>query len=338
MNLETVTSAGQLPAPCFRGEATTWRLMDAVGGAGGKVLEVELHREPCNEIGTTMLGELEQLAQFLREGAEGARALLFYSSVKKGFCAGADLIELHEGLKEKRATAAPSAASPYIKQAIRTAEKLRDRLPPRLKDRVDPTWMVIDAMSRFPVTSEARILRELRSFIDRIHDTFNAIDEANLFTVGAVHGFVFGGGFELALTCDALIAEKSTRFCFPELRLGLVPGFGGIPRLHRDVGNAVVRDLLLTGRSIRATRAHEIGLVSQVVNNGQALEVARMAAAQACRFDTDTTKRGKAFAKAVPYAELEREKRTFLKMVTSDTVQNALRKFAESTDLRPYLP
>ena len=54
----------------------------------------------------------------------------------------------------------------------------------------------------------------------------------------------FGGGFELALVCDLIIADKMARFCFPELRLGLIPGFGGIPRLKRDLGNGVVRDLL----------------------------------------------------------------------------------------------
>ena len=70
------------------------------------------------------------------------------------------------------------------------------------------------------------------------------------------------------------------RFCFPELRLGLIPGFGGIPRLKRDMGNAVVRDLLLTGRSINAAKARRVGLVSQVVREGEALKGARSTAAQ----------------------------------------------------------
>ena len=92
-------------------------------------------------------------------------------------------------------------------------------------------------------------------------------------TIAAVQGVTFGGGFELALTCDLIIADKMTRFCFPELRLGLIPGFGGIPRLKRDLGNAVVRDLLLTGRSINATKAQAVGLVSQVTAEGDALRV-----------------------------------------------------------------
>ncbi|HYA35355.1 MAG TPA: enoyl-CoA hydratase/isomerase family protein, partial [Candidatus Binataceae bacterium] len=95
----------------------------------------------------------------------------------------------------------------------------------------------------------------VRDFLERIHRVMNAIDAAPLTTIAAVHGVTFGGGFELALTCDLIIADKMARFCFPELRLGMIPGFGGIPRLKRDIGNAMVRDLLLTGRSINATKA-----------------------------------------------------------------------------------
>ena len=99
----------------------------------------------------------------------------------------------------------------------------------------------------------------VRAFLERIHRVFNAIDASPLTTIAAVHGVTFGGGFELALACDLIVADKMARFCFPELRLGLIPGFGGIPRLRRDLGNAVVRDLLLTGRSINAAKALAAG-------------------------------------------------------------------------------
>ena len=108
----------------------------------------------------------------------------------------------------------------------------------------------------------------------------NALDACPLTTIAAVHGVTFGGGFELALTCDLIIADKMARFCFPELRLGLIPGYGGIPRLKRDLGNAAVRDLLLTGRSFNSTKAQQIGLVSQVVSEGEALRAARATATQ----------------------------------------------------------
>ena len=108
----------------------------------------------------------------------------------------------------------------------------------------------------------------------------NAFDDSPLTTIAAVHGVTFGGGFELALACDLIVADKMARFCFPELRLGLIPGFGGIPRLKRDLGNALVRDLILTGRSINATKAQAVGLVSQITGEGEALRVARATAEQ----------------------------------------------------------
>src|ERR1700728_2837088 len=131
----------------------------------------------------------------------------------------------------------------------------------------------------------AERLPGLRDFIERIHAVMNTLDEAPFTTIAAVNGLTFGGGFELALTYDLIIADKMARFCFPELRLGLIPGFGGIPRLKRDLGNAAVRDLLLTGRSFNATKAQQIGLVSQVVSEGEALRAARATAVQLGKFD-----------------------------------------------------
>jgi len=128
------------------------------------------------------------------------------------------------------------------------------------------------------------------------------------------------------------------RFCFPELRLGLVPGFGGIPRLKRDLGNAVVRDLLLTGRSINATKAQSVGLVSQVVAEGEALRVARSTAAQLRKFDAHTTAAAKQFVKPIPHEELRREIDLFCALFSRPAVQESLRRFVESKDALPYLP
>ncbi len=179
---------------------------------------------------------------------------------------------------------------------------------------------------------------DIRSFVDRIHAVFSALDESPLTTVGALHGVVFGGGFELALTCDILIADRTARFAFPELRLGLVPGFGGIPRLARDVGNSVVRDILFLGRSIGAARAYELGLVSQLVSRGEALDVARQAAEQAALFHPEVRARAKRFAKTFPTQALLAEKELFLELIQSSRVHEALGRFVHSTDVRPYLP
>jgi enoyl-CoA hydratase/carnithine racemase len=178
----------------------------------------------------------------------------------------------------------------------------------------------------------------VRDFLGRIHRVMNALDETSITTIAAVHGVTFGGGFELALTCDLIIAGKMARFCFPELRLGLIPGFGGIPRLKRDVGNAVVRDLLLTGRSLNATKAQSCGLVSQVVAEGEALRAAHATAAQLKKFDRATAAAAKRFIKPIPYDELRLEIELFCELFARPAVEAGLRKFVESADALPYLP
>ncbi|MGE0133351.1 MAG: enoyl-CoA hydratase/isomerase family protein [Blastocatellales bacterium] len=178
----------------------------------------------------------------------------------------------------------------------------------------------------------------VRDFLNRIHRVMNAIDASPLTTIAAAHGVTFGGGFELALVCDLIIADKMARFCFPELRLGLIPGFGGIPRLKRDLGNAVVRDLLLTGRSVNATKAQSAGLVSQLVAEGDALKVARFTSEQVKKFDRATSAAAKQFMKPVPYAELRQEIEIFCELFTKPAVEAGLRKFVESDNAHPYLP
>jgi enoyl-CoA hydratase/carnithine racemase len=186
--------------------------------------------------------------------------------------------------------------------------------------------------------AKAEALRGVRDFLERIHQVLNAIDAAPLTTIAAVHGVVFGGGFELALACDLIIADKMARFCFPELRLGLIPGFGGIPRLKRDLGNGVVRDLLLTGRSFNATKALQIGLVSQMVGEGEALRAARATAAQLSKFDRETAMAAKRFIKPIPHEELRQEIDIFCDLFERSAVQAGLKKFVESTAAQPYLP
>ena len=186
--------------------------------------------------------------------------------------------------------------------------------------------------------TDAERTASVRAFLDRIHAVMDAIDEAPFPTVAAVHGVVFGGGLELMLTHDVVVADRTARFAFPELRLGLIPGFGGIPRLKRDLGNAVVRDLLLTGRARGAARAHQVGLVSQLVGEGQAAAVAMRTAEQIMRFDASTARVAKRFMKHIPKDELAKEKGLFCHLFTSKTVTEALARFDRATDAMPYLP
>jgi enoyl-CoA hydratase len=264
----------------YQGQSLSWEMRDGV-------IELALHREPCNEIGSSTLADLEVFSTVLQAVSGEAHAVILYSTLAAGFCAGADLRELYRRSHQIDGKAA---------------------------------------------------LEGVREFLERIHRVLNIIDASPLTTLAAVHGVTFGGGFELALVCDLIIADKMARFCFPELRLGLIPGFGGIPRLKRDLGNGVVRDLLLTGRSFNATKAQQIGLVSQVVGEGQSLQAARSTARQLSKFDRNTAIAAKKFIKPIPYDDLKLEIDLFCELYAQPAVEAGLRKFVESTDPQPYLP
>ncbi len=100
--------------------------------------------------------------------------------------------------------------------------------------------------------------------------------------IAAVQGFALGGGCELAMACDIVLAGPKAKFGQPEVRLGVIPGFGGTQRLVRRVGYTNALDLCLTARVIDATEAKAIGLVSRVVSEdvlGDAIAVAEQIAA-----------------------------------------------------------
>lgn len=98
-------------------------------------------------------------------------------------------------------------------------------------------------------------------------------------TVAAVSGYALGGGCELAMLCDILIASESAKFGQPEIKLGVIPGIGGSQRLTRAIGKAKAMDLCLTGRFMDAAEAERAGLVSRIVPVAElrdtAIEVAR---------------------------------------------------------------
>lgn len=98
-------------------------------------------------------------------------------------------------------------------------------------------------------------------------------------TIAAVAGHALGGGCELAMMCDLLIAADTAKFGQPEIKLGVLPGMGGSQRLTRAIGKAKAMDLILTGRSINADEAERSGLVSRVVPADDLLTEAKAVAA-----------------------------------------------------------
>ncbi|MBE0569289.1 MAG: enoyl-CoA hydratase/isomerase family protein [Deltaproteobacteria bacterium] len=93
--------------------------------------------------------------------------------------------------------------------------------------------------------------------------------------IGVINGFALGGGCEVAMACDLLIAADTARFGQPEVSLGIIPGYGGTQRLLRLVGRNLAKELVLTGEMITAQRAYEIGLVNKVVPAADLMTVAR---------------------------------------------------------------
>lgn len=183
----------------------------------------------------------------------------------------------------------------------------------------------------------AQAQAEVRRFLERMHAVMSALDHAPYPTVAAIHGACMGGGFELALACDLRVVDRSARFAFPELRLGLVPGWGGTARLAREGGASLLRDLLMTGRTLGAQRAYELGLAHAPVARGEVLPSALRMAEQAARFSPAALSAAKTLTKALPADALAREIDTFVTLFAEDTVRHALARFAGSTDLRPYL-
>ncbi|MBX7277621.1 enoyl-CoA hydratase/isomerase family protein [Pseudomonas sp. ERGC3:05] len=96
--------------------------------------------------------------------------------------------------------------------------------------------------------------------------------------VAAVSGYALGGGCELAMMCDFIIAAEDAHFGQPEIKLGILPGIGGSQRLTKSVGKALAMDMILTGRSINALEAKAAGLVSRIVPSSELLQTALEAA------------------------------------------------------------
>ena len=120
-----------------------------------------------------------------------------------------------------------------------------------------------------------------KDFITRNWEQIRSIRKP---VIAAVSGFALGGGCELAMMCDFIIAADNAKFGQPEIKLGIIPGAGGTQRLPRAVGKAKAMDMALTGRMMDAAEAERVGLVSRVVPLDQLMDEALGAALMICSY------------------------------------------------------
>ena len=110
---------------------------------------------------------------------------------------------------------------------------------------------------------------EARAFLERGHALMARIEHLGKPVIAAINGYALGGGCELALACTLRIAAEHAMLGLPEVKLGLIPGYGGTQRLVRQIGRGPALHLMLTGEPVTAERARSFGLVNEVVPSGE---------------------------------------------------------------------
>jgi enoyl-CoA hydratase len=110
-----------------------------------------------------------------------------------------------------------------------------------------------------------RTMAEQKRSTRRGQGTFSMIEALPMPSVAVINGYAFGGGLELAMACTFRLATANAKVGLPEIKLGLIPGYGGTQRLPRLMGEARALEMIMTGRTVLAEEAHEIGLVNRLV-------------------------------------------------------------------------
>ena len=169
--------------------------------------------------------------------------------------------------------AAMNALTPAMLDEVAAALRL-------VEERGGRCLLVTGAGRAFAAGADIEALRgmsplECRAFALQAHAVLDAIERAPFVVVALVDGFALGGGCELALACDFVVASTAASFGLPEVGLGVCPGMGGTQRLARSVGQALAIKLVCTGRRVRADEAVRIRLANRVVDPERLLDEGR---------------------------------------------------------------
>lgn len=127
---------------------------------------------------------------------------------------------------------------------------------------------------------------QARAFGEAGHNVMRKLELLEKPVIAAVNGFALGGGTELALSCDMVIASESAVFGQPEIKLAIIPGFGGTQRLARKCGANIAKEMILVGGNIKADRALAIGLANAVVPAAELMNTARKIAGKIVTYST----------------------------------------------------
>ena len=170
----------------------------------------------------------------------------------------------------------------------------------------------------------------------RIRELFDALRSIPQPTVASVFGYALGGGFELALSCDLIVAADDAVFGLPEVLVGIVPGGGGTQLLARALGPARAKELIFTGRRVRADEALEMGLVTRVVPREE-LDAAMLELAESiCRSSPVAVREAKRAIQqgaSVPFEiGIEIEDQAWRKAVASEDRAEGIAAFNEKRD------
>jgi enoyl-CoA hydratase len=173
----------------------------------------------------------------------------------------------------------------------------------------------------------------IEAYLGDFVSNWNAAARARKPVVAAVAGFALGGGCELAMQCDIVIAADTAKFGQPEIKLGVIPGIGGTQRLTRAVGKAKAMDLILTGRMMDAVEAEKSGLVARIVPAANLMEEATKVAEIIANMSLPSVLAGKEAINAAFETSLAEgarfERRIFQSLFATEDQKEGMKAFVE---------